>query len=328
MSETNNIPQVAITSHQGSRGDENDDHAAWFAVARPDRHWLVHVGVVADGVTSTKGGAQASRIATEAIEASLRDLPDAQETISEWLATAIGHAHEEIRYEGKRNPEWQGMSTTVVVAALAGNRLYVLHLGDSRAYLIRAGQLHQLTTDHTWAQAAVAAGTLTASEAAHHPGRNQLQRYLGGSKQINVARGVLAPGSGHPEEYLLVQPGDQVLLCSDGIYHRLEPATMAAIINKAPAEPKTVVDDLITAAIAQGEIDDITALLFTVPAQQNSYAADQFRPHVATDSDATVPVGNQPLVQPPSATRWTLREVGLIIAVVIFIVVAIYLLGY
>ncbi len=331
MTDTIAAPNVGLTSHQGIRGEENDDHAAWFAIARPDRQCMVYVGVVADGVTSTTGGAQASRITTEAIEASLRDLPDAQETLSDWLSASIVHANEEILYEGKLNPAWQGMSTTVVLAALAGERLYVLHLGDSRAYLLRDGHLHQLTTDHTWAQAAVAAGTLTANEAAHHPGRNQLQRYLGGSKQINVARAVLTPGSGHAEEYLLVRPGDQVLLCSDGIYHRLEQTTLEAIVNKAQDDPQAAVDALIAAAIAQGEIDDITALLFTVPTQlQDTDDIAEILAHLPTDSDATVPIGNQ-LIAPPAApvsTRWSLREVGLIIAVILFILVAIYLLGY
>ncbi|MEZ4677997.1 MAG: protein phosphatase 2C domain-containing protein [Caldilineaceae bacterium] len=108
MTDTPSVPLVGITSHQGIRGEENDDHAAWFAVARPDRRHMVYVGVVADGVTSTTGGAQASRIAVEAIEAALRDLPDPQETITEWLVTAIHSANDEILFAGKRHLEWQG----------------------------------------------------------------------------------------------------------------------------------------------------------------------------------------------------------------------------
>lgn len=284
MTTNTNTPMIGLLSHQGKRGEENDDHAAWFSIARSDRKQFIHIGVVADGVTSTAGGAQASRIATEAIEATLRDLPDSRETITEWLATAVRSANEEILFEGKRNPAWQGMSTTVVLAALAGDRLYVLHLGDSRAYLYRENRLYQLTTDHTWAQAAVASGILSKAEAANHPGRNQLQRYLGG-KQIQIAHGVLDPQTGYAEEYLLVQPGDRILLCSDGIYHRVAEERILNIIEQEQ-RPQTVVESLVQAALDRGEIDDITALFFVVPQQTTGEVFSA--PQSTADDEATV----------------------------------------
>ncbi|MCB0091605.1 MAG: serine/threonine-protein phosphatase [Caldilineaceae bacterium] len=262
----NAVPQVAITSQQGKRGDENDDHAAWFAVERSDRQFMVYVGVVADGVTSTAGGAKASAIAVSAIEAALREAPDPQETLSEWFAGAVVHANEEILFEARRHPEWQGMSSTVVMAALAGSKLYVMYMGDSRAYLLRNGQMHQLTTDHTWAQAAVTAGAITASEAATHPGRNQLQRYLGAQHTINVARGVLNPQSGQVDEYLTIELGDQLLLCTDGVYHRLPDASIRQMLLTHADNAQAAADALVAAAIANGETDDVTALVLTIPA--------------------------------------------------------------
>ncbi|MEZ4712056.1 MAG: protein phosphatase 2C domain-containing protein [Caldilineaceae bacterium] len=259
-------PPAAIKSQQGKRGHENDDHAAWFAIDRPDRQFMVYVGVVADGVTSTAGGAKASAIAVGAIEAALRETPDPQETLSEWFAGAIVHANEEILFEARRNPEWQGMSSTVVMAALAGAKLYVMYMGDSRAYLLRDRHLHQLTTDHTWAQAAVTAGAITASEAATHPGRNQLQRYLGAQHTINVARGVHNPQSGQVEEYLTIEPGDQLLLCTDGVYHRLPDPSIRKILLTHAGDDQAAADALVAASIANGETDDVTALLFTIPA--------------------------------------------------------------
>jgi len=326
MTEQTNTPTVGFTSHQGQRGEENDDHVAWFAIARPDRGHMVYIGVVADGVTSTSGGAQASRIATEAIEAALRDLPDSQETLTEWLDSALRSANDEILFEGKRNPEWQGMSTTVILAALAGRRLYLLHLGDSRAYLHRDGHLHQLTTDHTWAQAAVASGILSETEAAHHPGRNHLQRYLGSNRQINVSHAVLAPGNGHAEEYLAVEPGDRILLCSDGIYHRQGHATLEEIFNRR-LSPQETVDTLIEAAVAQGEIDDITALIFTVPTQtdENMLSASVLQSSLhsqSADQDITVPV-NQPITPPPAEQEAAKRpRFGLLAFLVLIVVLA------
>lgn len=259
-------PLVAWQSQQGTRGKENDDHYGWFVVERHDQQHTIYVALVADGVTSTEGGAQASRIAVDAVGAALAERPDTRETLSEWLANAILHANEEILFEAKRNPQWKGMSTTIVLAALAGEKLYVMNMGDSRAYLLRAGRLYQLTADHTWAQAAYEAGTITAAEAQRHPGRNQLQRYLGGQHTVNVARGLIAPGANHMEEYLLIQPGDALLLCTDGIYHRLPTDLICQTMVDHPGDPQSVVNSLVAIATANGESDDITALAVEIPA--------------------------------------------------------------
>ena len=258
-------PLVAWKSQQGTRGKENDDHHGWFVIERSDLRRTVYIAVVADGVTSTEGGAQASRIAVEAVQAALSERPDPRQTISEWLADAVLHANEEILFEAKRNPQWKGMSTTVVLAALVGEKLYVLHLGDSRAYLIRDNCLHQLTTDHTWAQEAFDAGTITAEEAERHPGRNQLQRYLGAQHSLNIARGLIAPGSGQMEEYLSMQPGDVVLLCTDGLYRRVASELITHTLVEQAGEPQDAVDRLVAAAADSGEIDDITALVVALP---------------------------------------------------------------
>jgi len=258
-------PLVAWKSQQGTRGKENDDHHGWFAIERSDLRRTLYIAMVADGVTSTEGGAQASRIAVEAVRAALNERPDPRQTISEWLADAVLHANEEILFEAKRNPQWKGMSTTVVLAVLTGEKLYVLHLGDSRAYLIRENCLYQLTTDHTWAQEAFDAGTLTAEEAGRHPGRNQLQRYLGAQHNFNIARGIIAPGTEQMEEYLYVKPGDVVLLCTDGVYRKVAPELITHTIVERVGYPQDAADQLVAAAADSGEIDDITALVIELP---------------------------------------------------------------
>lgn len=317
-------PPFGLHSHQGQRGAENDDHATWFAVPRPDRGYTVYIAAVADGVTSTTGGAQASRIAVEALEAALREPFDPQETLLEWLTGAIHHANDEILFEAKRQPEWQGMSTTLVVAALAGTKLYVLHLGDSRAYLIGNGQLHQLTTDHTWAQAAVNAGTLSVAEAARHPGRHQLQRYLGGQPLLNVASGVIDPQSGQIEEYLHGQPGDRVLLCTDGIHHRLPAATIQQLLADHHTAPQTSVEQLVNRAIASGELDDITALLFTIPAPAVVLPSPVI---VQADTEATVvpvPPDVTPITPPvrqPTLTPWLIGLSLLLTGVILYLLI-------
>jgi protein phosphatase len=309
-------PLVAWQSQQGARGKENDDHYGWFTIERRDQPRPVYVALVADGVTSTEGGAQASRIAVDAVGAALAERPDSRETLSEWLANAILHANEEILFEAKRNPQWKGMSTTIVLAALAGEKLYVMNMGDSRAYLLRAGRLYQLTADHTWAQAAYEAGTITAAEAQRHPGRNQLQRYLGGQHTVNVARGLIAPGANHMEEYLLVQPGDALLLCTDGIYRRLPTDLIRQTMVDRPGDPQSVVDTLVATATANGEIDDITALAVEVPATEASATA--------TGRAASAPFSLQEnAASAPAFNRFTPLLLGIVL---ILALVTIYLL--
>lgn len=267
-------PLVAWKSQQGTRGKEqNDDHHGWFAIERSDLQHTVYVALVADGVTSTEGGAQASRIAVDAVRAALSERPDPRETISEWLADAIRHANEEILFEAKRNPQWKGMSTTLVLVALAGAKLYVMHLGDSRAYLLRDQHLYQLTTDHTWAQEAFEAGTISAAEAERHPGRNQLQRFLGAQHALNVARGLIAPHTGQMEEYLPAQADDRILLCTDGVYRRVNSEVIGQALADQAGDPQAIVDELVAAAAANGEVDDITALVMLLPPDAPMLAA-------------------------------------------------------
>jgi PPM family protein phosphatase len=256
---------VGMKSQGGSRGHNNDDCCDFFVVTRGQANEQIAVAVVADGVTGTVGGAQASRIAVEAVRGMLQAGPGRHETVSEWLEAAIVHANQEILFSAKNNPQWQGMSTTIVLAALTGEKLYVMHLGDSRAYLLRDDQLHQLVADHTWAQEAVDTGMLTADEAAVHPGRNQLLRYLGAQKGIGVDRGLIAPGARGREEYLLTQPGDHILLCTDGLHRRVNEAEIRQGILDHVGYPQDAVEALIETAQQKGERDDITGVLLELP---------------------------------------------------------------
>jgi serine/threonine protein phosphatase PrpC len=297
-------PQVGMATRQGARSADNNDQYDYFEVDRREittrlpapladgdekttplnyqrmEHLLttnqaadVYVAVVADGVTSTAGGAQASKLAVQAVRATLQEPPSRHETLSEWLEFAIMRANEEILFEGKRNPEWQGMSTTIVLAALVGEKLYVMHLGDSRAYLLRDGKLYQLTADHTWTQEALNAGSITVAEASQHPGRNQLLRYLGSQRSIAVDRGIIAPGTTQREEYLLAQPGDMLLLCTDGLHHLLSPDEIRQTLVEHTGYPQDAVDELISRAVEKGERDDITAILLELPMRLATPAA-------------------------------------------------------
>jgi protein phosphatase len=258
-------PRVGLRSQGGSRGDGNDDSCDFFVIERADLAGKVYVAIVADGVTGTAGGAQASKIAVETVKAMLQEAPSRRETLSEWLEFAVLRANEAIIFEAKKNPQWQGMSTTIVVAALAGDRLYVMHLGDSRAYLLRDRTIYQLVSDHTWAQEAVATGVISVEEAATHPGRNQLLRYLGAHKGIALDRGIIAPETNRRDEYLLVQDGDVILVCTDGLHNLVSEEEIKQVILEYAGYPQDAVDALLEKAQGKGERDDITAVLMALP---------------------------------------------------------------
>lgn len=273
----------------------------------------IQIAVVADGVTTTNGGGQASQIAVESIRANLQDPPSRQETISEWLEFAIQRANEEILFEAKRNPDWKGMSSTIALAAVAGEKLYILHLGDSRAYLIRNNRIHQLTSDHTWAQESRNSGLAAPGEGSAQPGSNHLLRYLGAQKLPAVDRGILSPVSDQREEYLLVEPGDVVLLCTDGFYRRLAADEITQTVWAHHGYPQDAVDELIERAVAKGEQDDITAILIEVPSvhkeipqEVQSEAANFFHEEV----------------HQASATNWLRTSLIILFALILMIVVA------
>jgi len=95
-------------------------------------------------------------------------------------------------------------------------------------------------------------------EAAQHPGRNQLLRYLGAQKGMGVDRGIIAPGTSQREEYLMAQPGDAILLCSDGLHSKVSEAEIKQGILEHVGYPQDAVDALIEKAVEKGERDDIT----------------------------------------------------------------------
>ena len=155
-----------------------------------------------------------------------------------------------------RNPERPGMATTLTAALLAGDTLYLGHVGDSRAYLLRRGRLTQLTEDHTVVAEQVRRGILRPEEARDYPS-NVLTQAVGLEQPIVPFTTSLA-----------LEEGDCLLLCSDGLHGFLEDQAMADIVETEGGP--TAVDSLIAEAIAAGSNDNITAMLvcFTSPGSQ------------------------------------------------------------
>jgi len=211
---------------------------------------------VADGMGGHAAGEVASRMAIEALAQSMR-----REEGSSWDDPAeAGRCLEQALLEGNRkicesteaHSEWRGMGTTIVAAVAVGNRLVIGHVGDSRAYLLRNGDLTQLTSDHSLVNEQVKMGLITSEEAQRHPHRNIVTRALG--NQPRVAVDLL-------EE--TVQAGDLILLCSDGLNSMLDHAEIREALHSHRNVPQTACRALVDRANARGGEDNITVVVLS-----------------------------------------------------------------
>ncbi len=149
-----------------------------------------------------------------------------------------------------------GMGTTLTLAYSVGIHLFIIHVGDSRAYLFRKGQLQQLTHDHTVAQALADAGAIKQQDVRHHKRRNTLTNYLGGHSGKVKA----------DVRWLQLEDGDHVLLCSDGLSDMVEDPGIAGCLVENP-EPATAAIELTQMALRNGGKDNITVVVaqYTIP---------------------------------------------------------------
>ena len=171
--------------------------------------------VVCDGMGGTNGGNLASstavKIISERISSSYRQGMSFT-SIRNMFMSAIIAANVSVYEKAKENPELSGMGTTVVVAIVADERVYVAHAGDSRAYILSSGKLHQLTKDHSFVQEMVDSGKLTPDEAREDPRKNLITRALGISEDLRID---------FCEEE--ISENDVLLICTDGLTNYVEP---------------------------------------------------------------------------------------------------------
>lgn len=275
-------PLMNAYNHQGVRGKQNDDRHDYFKIevggsGQPGR--TVHIAIVADGVTSTDGGDQASEIAVNTIRKTLSQ-PNHANNLLQLLEGAITAANLEIWSTANEQLEHKNMSTTLVLAAIDGDTLYVLHLGDSRAYLVRNQKIYQLTLDHTWVQQAVDIGRLSKEKAKTHTNRHVIQNFMGIHSSIEIDRSIIKPGTGinvdkrrfvH-DDRLALQENDMLLLCSDGLTDHVDDSQLLASMQQHRQQPRKAAQSLVQLALEQNEPDNITALVvdFSTSKQQTT----------------------------------------------------------
>ena len=205
--------------------------------------------VLADGMGGPAGGDIASSVATAHLVPLDTDSHPA-ETLLPSLRDALMDAHEELSERSEQDPELAGLGTTCIALMRSGNKLAMVHIGDSRAYLLRGDTLTQVTTDHSFVQYLVDSGQITPEEAEHHPQRNVVMRILGDS-QADVT----------PDETMReAVVGDRWLLCSDGLSGVVSSDTIAEILTDV-RDPGECAEELIRLALLAGGPDNVTCVV-------------------------------------------------------------------
>ena len=228
----------------------------------------IGVAILADGMGGYRAGEVASRIAVETCSADLQQglhafdwdssaerSVERSERLAEMVTDAIGHANATIFDTARNQTECAGMGTTLVVTLLHHDKLIVAHIGDSRAYRLRAGQLEQITRDHSQVQDQVDAGLLSPQQARVASNRNLVTRALGIERSVQVEL-----------NRLTTKPADLYLLCSDGLSDMVEDTEIAEVLSASGNDLERAGSDLVARANALGGIDNISVVLLRIDA--------------------------------------------------------------
>ncbi len=241
--------EVSSQSDIGCLRQNNEDSFGYWE-PEDDRQFLRkgRLAVVADGMGGYEGGQEASRIAVETVVAGYRDFggDDPQAALN----VALQSAHDQIRQYSFAHPELRGMGTTCTAAAIVQDALYFVHVGDTRLYLIRDGQITKVTRDHSYVGRLVESGIISPQEAERHPQRNILTSALGTSPEL-VMDSPPQPEPLHTEDVLLI--------CSDGLWGQVrDPEILEAVENKSAENAGR---ELIDLARERGGPDNITVAI-------------------------------------------------------------------
>jgi len=250
MTEHRKDIDLGLLTHVGMVREENQD---WYAFYEPaEEEELCRKGrvlVVCDGMGGHNGGLVASHVAVEKfLEAVVEEGASDPDGI---LSRSMNWANRAVREQGSRDPKLYNMGTTCVALLVRGSELWTAHVGDSRAYLFRDGEVQQITHDHTYLNDLIDMGLLTPEQARNHPERNIITRCVGMADELQVEM-----------NRLLAKPGDIFLLCSDGLYNHVEDEEMREAVLTLDAQPAC--QALVDLANERGGEDNITVAILRI----------------------------------------------------------------
>ncbi|MCC6187932.1 MAG: serine/threonine-protein phosphatase [Anaerolineales bacterium] len=255
---------VGHGTHPGETGKNNEDRYAVQSFYG-EGGLVINLAVIADGIGGNRAGEVASDLAVQRITAVVGRSAGAD--YAQMLDQAMSQAARAVYEAAQANPNLKGMGTTCVAALVAARRLYTAYIGDSRLYLVRRGSIVQTSVDHTFVQDAIEGGLLTSAEAKNHPHRHVVRRHLGGDPNVRADFRLRLSDDEPPEQSMrnqgvLLDPGSQMLLCSDGLSDLIEEGEILQVLTAFP--PQKAVDELILLARRRGGHDNITAIVLQV----------------------------------------------------------------
>lgn len=244
------VVRAALRSDVGLVRSENQDFGACTTPQEErDGHPGGRLLIVADGMGGHRGGATASRLAAETVKAQY--LGSETSDIRQALHEALTRANARIFSEAQANPDLRGMGTTTSVLAVREGHGWLAHVGDSRIYMVRGGEIRQLTDDHSLVASMVREGLLTPREAETHPRRNVLQRSMGVAEDVEIdVRGPIE-----------LQVDDTFILCSDGLHGVVREEELKEIARQPIEE---AADALLRRALDRGAPDNVTVIVARV----------------------------------------------------------------
>lgn len=227
----------------------------WHYVSQTQRQ-SYGIFIVADGMGGAQAGEYASALATRDVSQvinsrfeQLKESPHRELNIPEILEEAIKKANRSIYEAAKRNPQYQGMGTTITAAVVYQGMAYIGHVGDSRAYLISRREIEKITRDHSLVGRLLEIGQITEEEAAVHPQRNLIYRSLGAYPNVEVDL--------YERPFI---PGSCLLLCSDGLLEHVKDAEIHQVVTQSQDHWRSC-NQLVNMANIRGGEDNTTIII-------------------------------------------------------------------
>jgi serine/threonine protein phosphatase PrpC len=276
----------ARASDTGKKRRRNEDS---YVVAPP-------LFAVADGM----GGAQAGEVASKLAAAALEDTDSGSSSGQERVVSLIQEANRRVYARANTDPATSGMGTTMTVALVEGQVVTIGHVGDSRAYLVRAGRLEQLTEDHSLVNELLKSGKLSPQEAETHPQRSVITRAVGTDPDVDVDAFTVD-----------ALEGDVFLLCSDGLTDMVDDEGILDVVERYHDDLDRVAKSLVSAANRGGGEDNITVIAFTMTADGDTQRLPAAEPDEDTLEGIPIPAPTvDTMVVPPEQVEHVFVEPG------------------
>ncbi|MCI9354036.1 MAG: Stp1/IreP family PP2C-type Ser/Thr phosphatase [Firmicutes bacterium] len=206
--------------------------------------------LVADGMGGCNAGEVASSTAISAFVKAMENAENGE--ILDKMMSAVAQCNKEVYQKSRENIEFLDMGTTLVAVTIENEKMFVVHVGDSRVYLFRENNLQQITTDHSYVMELVKIGSITREEAEVHPKRNIITRAIGIREDVEADTII--------ED---MKQGDKILLCTDGLSNMVSKGEMTKIlIEQCSTEEK--VKKLVVLANEKGGLDNISLILIEI----------------------------------------------------------------